>query len=223
MTSVTYLEDWKDSVQQIAGEYHRKYPMVERSDVEQELWIWFITHPNKYNEWHQLDIKEATRLVARSLRNTAIKYCEREKAMHKGYEVEDIYYYNASVVEAFLPSIISNSHEMPTMVKDLNFKYAKSEANDTNNWLVLRSDIESAFYKLSDLKQKVLIIRFSNELAEWSDVGKELETTADGARMKVQRAINSLIKYLGGWKPHHDEDYANEEASQDKTEEVSEL
>jgi hypothetical protein len=28
-----------------------------------------------------------------------------------------------------------------------------------------------------------------------------MNSTPDGARMKVQRAINSLIKNLGGWKP----------------------
>jgi hypothetical protein len=29
-----------------------------------------------------------------------------------------------------------------------------------------------------------------------------MDSTPDGARMKVQRALNSLVKNLGGWKPY---------------------
>ncbi len=38
-----------------------------------------------------------------------------------GYELADLYYYDASVVEAFLPSIIAGSYELPNKIKDLNF------------------------------------------------------------------------------------------------------
>jgi hypothetical protein len=37
-------------------------------------------------------------------------------------------------------------------------------------------------------------------------LSKEMESTPDGARMKVQRALNSLVKHLGGWKPYHEQD-----------------
>jgi hypothetical protein len=38
-----------------------------------------------------------------------------------------------------------------------------------------------------------------------------MDTTVDGARMKVTRALNSLIKNLGGWKPYYDRDTKVEE------------
>jgi hypothetical protein len=119
----------------------------------------------------------------------------------------DLYYYDASVIEAFLPSIIAESYEIPTKIKDLNFKFNKSEAaNDGNNWLVLRSDIAAAYYKLSEAKQFILKVRFTVDNVEWSETAKELDTTPDGARMKVQRTIASLIRNLGGWKPQPDDD-----------------
>jgi hypothetical protein len=37
-------------------------------------------------------------------------------------------------------------------------------------------------------------------------LGQELKTSPDAARMKVQRAINSLIKHLGGFRPFYDSD-----------------
>lgn len=216
MLEAEYLTEYDELVASLAIEYHRKYPMVETLDIQQILWLWFITHPTKYSEWSALDRKDKDKLIAKSLRNAAVKFCEKEKAKTVGYELLDLYYYDASVVEAFLPSIISESYEIPVKIKDLNFKFNKSEpSNDGNNWLVLRSDIANAFFKLTEAKQNVLRVRFSTDNGEWSLVAKDLKTTVDGARMKVQRAINSLIRNLGGWRPYPDEDVQQTEQDDD--------
>jgi hypothetical protein len=76
---------------------------------------------------------------------------------------------------------------------------------------VLRSDIASAYYKLSEQKQNVLKARFSIEHSDWALIAKELDSTPDGARMKVQRAINTLIRNLGGWKPQIEVDKVEDE------------
>jgi hypothetical protein len=120
--------------------------------------------------------------------------------------MSDLYYYDVSVVEAFLPSIIGESYEIPTKIKDLGSIVKTSEISDGNNWLSLRSDIAAAYYKLSEAKQNILRLRFSVEQPDWSSLAKEMDSTPDGARMKVQRAITSLIKHLGGWRPQTDED-----------------
>jgi len=212
----TYLDEYEVLVASLSVEYHRKYPMVESLDIQQMLWMWFITHPTKYTEWLALHQKDRDKLIAKSLRNAAVKYCEKEKAKAVGYELLDLYYYDSSVVEAFLPSIIAESYEIPVKIKDLNFKFSKSEpSNDGNNWLVLRSDIANAFFKLTEAKQNVLQVRFSTDNSEWSLVAKDLKTTVDGARMKVQRAINSLIRNLGGWRPYPDEDIQQAEQEDD--------
>lgn len=211
-----YLNEYEALVASLSNEYHRKYPMVEALDIQQILWIWFITHPTKYAEWLALEQKDRDKLIAKSLRNAAIKFCEKEKAKTVGYELLDLYYYDSTVIEAFLPSIIAESYEIPSKIKDLNFKFSKSEpSNDGNNWLVLRSDIANAFFKLTEAKQNVLRVRFSTDNSEWSLVAKDLKTTVDGARMKVQRAINSLIRNLGGWRPYPDEDIQQAEQEDD--------
>jgi hypothetical protein len=214
-----YITEYDSLVSSLAVEYHRRYPMIDALDIQQILWLWFISHPNKYSEWSALDQKDKDKLIAKSLRNAAIKYCEKEKAKTVGYELLDLYYYDATVIEAFMPSIISESYEMPAKIKDLNFKAVKSDpSNDGNNWLVLRSDIATAFYRLTEAKQNVLRVRFSTDNNEWSLIAKDLKTTPDGARMKVQRAINSLIRNLGGWRPFVDEDAPVIEEDDDRTE-----
>ena len=202
-----YLTEYNSVVSALASEYHRKYSMVEREDIAQTLWVWFVTHPNKYKEWSKLEQKDKDKLIAKSLRNAAITFCEKEKAKMVGYELLDLYYYDSSVVEIFLPSIIGESYEIPAKIKDLNFKFSKGESsNDGNNWLALRSDIANAFYRLSEAKQNVLRAKYGAENIEWVQLGQELNSSPDAARMKVQRAINSLIKHLGGFRPYQDTD-----------------
>ena len=196
-----FTEEYESLVAALATEYNKKYAMVEREDIAQVLWMWFVTHPGKYKEWSALETKDKDKLIAKSLRNAAIKYCEKEKARTVGYELLDLYYYDASVIEAFLPSIIEESYEIPSKIKDLGSQVKSNEINDGNNWLVLRSDIASAYYRLSEAKQHILKIRFTTENHEWAELAKEMDTTPDGARMKVQRAIASLIRNLGGWRP----------------------
>ena len=206
---MSYIENYNYLVQQLASEYAKRYTMVERDDIAQEMWVWFVAHPNKYNEWSALDQKDCDKVIAKSLRNASLKFCEREKAKHSGYQASDLYYYDASVIETFLPSIIGNSYEIPSKIQDLNANSGSSVLSEGNNWLTLRADIEKAYNKLSEAKQNVLRLRFSVEQPDWSELSKDMNSTPDGARMKVQRAVNSIIKILGGWKPYRDNDTTN--------------
>lgn len=213
-----WVQEYDLLVSTLAIEYSRKYSIVETADIRQILWMWFVTHPNKYTEWSKLPPKDKEKLIAKSLRNAAITYCEKEKARKFGYDMVDLYYYDPSVIEAFLPSIISGSYEIPIKIKDLNFKPDKSgQVTDGNNWLVLRADIEKAYNKLAEAKQNILRLRFSVENCEWTELGKELNTSADGARMRVSRAINSLIRILGGWRTYTDTDNIEVKEEEDDT------
>jgi hypothetical protein len=209
---VNYLEEYGELVQQLSAEYARRYNMIERDDIRQELWLWFVAHPRKYKEWSELEQKDRDKLIAKSLRNAALKYCEREKARKSGYDSSDLYYYDVSVVEAFLPSIIAGTYAIPVSIQDLNAKFGSGSLSEGNNWLTLRSDIMGAFEKLSDAKQNILRLRFSIDSPDWSLLAKDMDSTPDGARMKVQRAMNSLVKNLGGWRPYHDEDVVQEQS-----------
>jgi hypothetical protein len=201
---MNYIEEYNDMVQQLSTEYAKRYGMLESDDIAQELWVWFVGHARKYKEWSALEQKDRDKLIAKSLRNAAITYCEKEKAKKIGYDMSDLYYYDVSVVEAFLPSIISESYVIPAKIQDLNSKFGSGALSDGNNWLALRSDIASGYYKLTEAKQNILRLRFSVEQPDWSTLAKDMDSTPDGARMKVQRALNSLVKNLGGWKPYND-------------------
>jgi len=212
--------DYKDMMIQIASEYRKKYPMVEADDLQQEMYLWFVTHPNKFKEWDALEERDKNKLIAKSLRNQCLKYCEKEKAKNKGYDLTDLYYYDVSVVEAFLPSIIVESYEMPSQIKDLNLKFNNGQINDGMNWLALRSDIAKGYYRLPESKQNILRLRYMNEQTEWSELAEHMSTSsADGARKKVERALASIVQNLGGWRAYFDQDIQDEN-QETKQEEV---
>ena len=79
-------------------------------------------------------------------------------------------------------------------------------------------DIAKSYYKLSESKQKILKLRFASEYADWAKLGEEMNTSADGARMKVQRVLASIVQTLGGWRPYRDQDTTLEEANAGTTE-----
>ena len=216
--SEEWVQEYELLVSSLASEYTKRYPMVEAEDIRQILWMWFVTHPVKYKEWSKLPAKDKEKLIAKSLRNAALKHCEKEKSQKSGYDLLDLYYYDSSVIEAFLPSIIAGSYEIPSKIKDLNFKFGKGEVTDGNNWLVLRSDIEKAYNQLAEAKQNILRLRFTMDNCEWNELGKELNTSADGARKRVERAVNSIVRNLGGWKTYVDIDAIETEDKDDRTE-----
>ena len=210
-----WIQEYNLLVSSLAYEYFKRYPMLDVEDIRQTLWMWFVTHPVKYTEWSKLPTKDKEKLIAKSLRNAALKYCEKEKSIKSGYDITDLYYYDASVIEAFLPSIIAGSYEMPSKIKDLNFKFGKGEVTDGNNWLVLRSDIEKAFNQIAEAKQNILRLRFTTDNYEWTNLAKELNTSPDGARKRTERAINSIARILGGWRSYQDIDTVDTQTEDD--------
>lgn len=219
------IEDWlpyKDMMIQIAGEFGRRYPMVSTDDLQQEMFLWFVSHPRKFKEWLDLDEKDRIKLLAKSLRNQCLKYCEKEKARALGYDIGDVYYYDTSVIEIFLPSIITESYEMPAKAKNLGLKTGKSEIQDGMNWLALRADIAKGYYKIPEAKQEILKIRFADENADWKVIAEQLNTTPDGARMKVRRAINSIVQHLGGFKYFNDKETETTDSTETEANDANE-
>ena len=205
-------EKYENLVGGIAYEFSRKFHMVEAADVRQELWVWFLEHPNKVKTWEALDEKQSVRLIARSLRNAAKDYCQKEKAHAVGYRVEDNYYYDRQVVERFLPAVMRGDLSAPSL-KDLGFSNNKQVASEGGNWFAMMSDIEIALRKLTDEQRVILYLRFGDG-CDNTTLAKELSISEDAARMRVNRAMNNLMNILGGSRPQREKDYTLEEADE---------
>lgn len=205
-------DKYENIVGMIAYEFSRKFHMCDADDIRQELWIWFLEHPNKVKLWETLEGKQSTKLIARSLRNAAKDYCQREKARAVGYKVEDNYYYDREVVELLLPAVLVGDMTAPSMA-DLGFNNSKKVASEGGNWFAMMGDIERGLRRLTQEQLSIIYLRFG-EGCDNASLATELAITEDAARMRVNRAVNNLLNYLGGSRPRKERDYTEEQVDE---------
>ena len=212
------IEKYEGLVGAIAYQFSRKFHMVEPADIRQELWLWFLTHPKKLKTWEDLDGKETTKLISRSLRNAAKDYCQKEKALIVGYHVSDNYYYDRQILEILLPAVFTGSNVAPSLV-DLGFTATRKVASEGGNWFAMMSDIDKALTKLPEEQWNILYSRF-RQGQDNSDVASELQISDDAARMRINRALNSLLNLLGGSRPRRERDYKDDESTDNIREDI---
>jgi RNA polymerase sigma factor (sigma-70 family) len=186
--------------------------MIDRQDISQELWLWFATRPNKLRDWYDnFESKDRDKLVAKSLRNAALKFCTKEKAKSAGYEVTDNFYYQPQIIEEFLPYILNDSYMLPIGVNDVNYKPDRNSVAESNTWLAVRADISEAFETVEERHQNVLRLRYNSINTTLEQVGSELNISPDAARKRVDRAIQAMIDELGGKRPYIEYDHGKPE------------
>lgn len=201
------VQDFGAMVAQISREYHRKYKMVEREDIVQELWLWFATHTRKLEEWNTNNDEQKTvdKLIAKSLRNAAYDYCIKEKARVEGYSIEDVFFYKKEFIKMLLPAIIANDWDRVNNAISLGGKPPKAPS-ESNDWMAYVADIKLALHKLSDEERKLVEEFYGNDITG-SELHEQVlpgKTTARAAVMQANRALNKMVKTLGGFPPFKD-------------------
>jgi hypothetical protein len=76
----------------------------------------------------------------------------------------------------------------------------------------MMADIAWGLEKLTNEQKSIMFLRFGDG-CDNRTFAKELGITEDAARMRVNRAVNNLINFLGGTKPRRENDYTEEEAN----------
>jgi DNA-directed RNA polymerase specialized sigma24 family protein len=207
------IEAWDYVVTSVASEYHRKFNDIDIEDIRQSLYQWFVEHPVKLDTWEAIGPKDAKNLIYRSLRNQALDYCNHWKAKSGGYETSDLFFYEASMVEALLPSVLRGEHGVSVKL-DLAGPGRPSAPNEGGNLMAMMIEIDWGFWKLSVDDRRVLFLRHAESM-DFGDIATELTLgTEDAARMRHKRAINKLINKIGGFKPFVDTDIAPEESEE---------
>lgn len=201
------VESYHAMVRRISSEFANRYnKFVTKDDVAQELWLWFVSHPNKVKEWSQLDLKDGDKLFAKSLRNAALDYCLREKAVKTGYEYEDQFWYNKEFIKLLLPATLSEDWKRVEAMSS-EIKASKSPA-ESGDWMAFSADIKKAYEKLTEQEQN-LIFTFYAQDKSGEELHEQLGDERPSARatmMAANRALNKMVKLLGGFPPYKEKD-----------------
>jgi len=200
------IEKWDYIVVAVAAEYHKKYDMVELDDIKQSLYKWFLEHPNKLDEWESIGNKDAKNLIYRSLRNDALDYCLEWKAKSVGYETSDVFFYEADIIEALLPSVLRGEFGVSHKLNLVGPSKPPAPA-EGGNMMVMMIEIDKAYRKLSTEDRTVLFYRYAESM-DYGDVATEMNLgSEDAARMRHNRAVKKLITRIGGFRPWSDKDF----------------
>lgn len=208
------IQPWEYIVSHVADEYNKKYSMVDREDIRQSLYEWFVSHPRKLTEWEGLGKKSAQNLLYRSLRNQALDYCQQWKAKSIGYELSDLYFYEPAVVEALLPAVLRGDvTEAPVL--NLGMPGKPSAPAEGGNMMAMMAEIKAAYLKLNTEDRHILYHKYANSLTN-AAIAEELALPSDdAARMRHNRAIKRLITRLGGFRPFLDKDETSDVRNDD--------
>lgn len=196
---------YEPMVRQVAAEYHKKYRMVDKEDIAQELWIWFGTHGRKMSEWAEQEEKDRSKLVAKSLRNAAYDFCVKEKARVEGYNPEDMFFYRKEFIKMLLPAVVADDWARIENTLTLGGKAPKAPA-EANDWMAYSADIKHALNKLSEDDRKLVVEFYGNDI-DGATLHEQIlpeKSTARAAMMQANRALNKMVRELGGFPPFND-------------------
>ena len=211
------IEPWQYVIDAVAYEYHKKFDAIESEDIRQCLYKWFVEHPNKLDTWEAIGPKDAKNLIYRSLRNEALDYCQKWKAKSGGYEVSDVFYYEADMVEALLPMVLRAEWGV-THKLNLGRPGRPSAPSEGGNLMSMMIEVDYGYYKLTKDDRKLLFLRYAEGL-DFGVIAEDMELgSEDTARMRHKRAIKKLINKIGGFRPWSDSDFPDK--SSDNVEEV---
>ena len=198
------IKTWDYVVDSVASEYQLKFK-IDIQDIKQNLYQWFVEHPNKLDTWEAIGEKDAKNLIYRSLRNQALDYCQAWKAKTGGYETSDLFFYQADMIEALLPSVLRGEINLAHKL-NLGGTARPSAPSEGGNMMAMMIEIDAGFWKLGKEDRKLLFLRYS-EAMDFQAIADEMKLPSeDTARMRNKRAIKKLINKIGGFKPYRDED-----------------
>ena len=199
------VNKYKHIVTRVSYDYAKRYGMLDREDIAQECWLWFLEHPSKTQEWAEMDWKENELLLARSLRNAALKYCVKEKARVEGYHVDDIFWYSKDFIKELLPAVLTEDWRR---VQETFTGGSNKSAAEAGDWMAYAADIRKAYETLTEDEQKLVFLFYAQDVD--GDTLKEASNdrpTARAAMMVANRAVGKMVKHLGGARPVRDNDY----------------
>lgn len=205
---ITFEEAWAEYGPVIAGianEYGRKAHDwgAEADDFSQEFAAWMLDNEHKLSDKHDeiADDEEFGRYLARCLRGQASDYSLDIRAQAGGQDRATAYWYTKAEVEYLLDCVFDEDKWQEAPIVE-GAPSRQSNPAQGGNWVATLADVSQALAKLAVEDQWMLRkfhdpdIKESNKaMASWFDI------TEAAMSSRHTRAVNRLLKQLGGRKP----------------------
>jgi DNA-directed RNA polymerase specialized sigma24 family protein len=183
----------------IANYLRRSYPMVEREDILQTIFVWVYSHEAKVEEY-QDGTEHGRNKLLKSMRGAGIKFCQEEKARILGYRPEDNYYYDLPLIRDILTKIWDEEAWTSPPQPDEQARVKRRAPNEGNEYVTTLADVSRVVALLSLEDQRLLRDHYhlgitSSELAESRGV------TGGAVDGRLGRLTRKVQRLLGGERP----------------------
>ena len=200
----------KDLVSAVAGSIARRFKgWVERDDLKQELYLWFIGRQDQYTDQLNEENKEKRehneRRLAYQMRRIAEKYARKEKARKAGYHITDEVFYDTATIARLMPSILQSVIEGTVLeqAQDLinDGQPRKQPApSEGGNLLAILIDVKRSYLKLNEDDKVLLRMRYYDNVT-LQEIAQYLECATSTADRRCTSALRRLQDQLGGETP----------------------
>lgn len=188
----------------VAYTLHRRYPMVEREDIFQEVALYCMTDSESFPDstLEKAEFLTELRSLRSRLRKAGDRYCRLEKAAKAGYEIEDECFYSLSRLKELVEIYYATGiEEHPPIGRDESVRRT-SDGSEAGTWISSLLDIERGLSRLSDMNADRLRHRYDDHAhMDDSDYAFSQGLTVDQSRGRVRTSLKALQRELGGASP----------------------
>jgi RNA polymerase sigma factor (sigma-70 family) len=186
----------------IANYLRRSYPMVEREDILQEIWLWVYSKPEKVEEY-QDGTEHGRNKLLKAMRNAGIRFCQVEKARILGYRPEDNYYYELGLIRDVLTLIWDEEAWVspPSVIEQTKVKHRS--VSEGNNYVTTLADVSSAVKTLTLDEQRLLREHYYEGLTT-AEMAENRGLSVSAIDSKLGRVVRKVQRRLGGERPQRD-------------------
>lgn len=210
----------KEMIPRAAKAGNRRFELVPPADFEQFMWERVLKDPAKYrkllSEERDGVIWEELRRASTRLGKNDDRFRRAQRASATGYRTVDEQFYARKQLRAILPELIECEWDLAVaMERALSgsagsaVKVQVSSSEDAfERYMVTMIDVIHAFKRLSGYHQS-LIRAYYSESQEDTDQGRweresrasSMGLTLKALQRRVDRAVDALVKELGGVNP----------------------
>lgn len=151
----TVPDDAARIIAHVADATAKKYAaFTTRDDIFQELWLYYVDNSKRFEKWRMSGQSGDTFRLMRGLFGKAKLYCETEKAVKSGYNIEDVYWYEPAQLANLVPLALNPRWDgLSGAEEDPGMPRGKSPASESGNLLAMVMDIRRVvrpFHRAAD-------------------------------------------------------------------------
>ncbi len=195
------------------GVWSRNRGYVERDDLVQECWVWYLSTPSRQRQITELLEDGKPKLATKVARQGAWAKCQQvarsEKAAKEGFGVEDEAFYSPALLMQILPAVLNDDPAMGRLKEDGSSAarnpgeiVAKTDPAEGNTWLAMLADVSRAWTDVDlEHEERVAVDMWLGKQCTQTEIARALGKSQQTVSRMCEKALRRLCEALGGADP----------------------